>query len=362
CLLAGFILIIIFIYLNINRTYDKYKVVEEYVRNDNNTKEYLSYDDDKIIRYSNDGITALDREGKAIWSYSYEMRNPKVSICEGSVAVADIGGTEVYVFDEKGNESKIDNVNKIAQVETSAKGRVALLIEDNMAYYIRICDGSTKYIDIKTRMKEDGFPIDYAFSNDGKKLVTSYMCVQDGKIDNKVTCYNLGEVGKNYESKIVAGFNYDNNIVPEVDFLNEDRFVIFSENDFVVYDMKEKPVKRFESGIYDNKIESVTYNSDYIVVVLNDTSKQKKNVKIYGMDGKIKHEFLTDYEYEKIAMGKNEVIMYTKSDARIETISGYTKFKGDFDIDIDYIIQYNKDRYFFITSEKMLKVKLVEGK
>lgn len=362
CIVAGLILVIIFIILNINKTYDNYSVIEEIVRNDSSTKEYLSYDEDKILRYSNDGITAMDDEGNLLWNGSYEMKNPKAVICGEYTAVADIGGTDVFIFNKKGNAEKIKNTLSIEQIEISEQGIVAMLVNDGMANYIKISDSTTDYIDIKTRIREDGYILDMAFSPDSKKLVVSSVSIESKEMKYNVTCYNLGEIGKSYESKIVAGYNYDNKMVPKVEFLNATTFAIFTEDNFEIYTMKEIPQNKFKSEFFKYKVKSIFCSNEYIGVALDNNDKYKTELIVYNLEGRVKLKKDISYEYKKIALFEDNIVMYTPRDAKIYDLSGNIKFDGNFHTNIEYILPYNnKEKYYFITSQNIFKVKLIKG-
>ena len=56
------------------------------------------------------------------------------------------------------------------------------MTKENMAYYISIVNSSKKYIDIKTRIKEDGYPVDMAFSNENLRYIIDNLSVDYFKI------------------------------------------------------------------------------------------------------------------------------------------------------------------------------------
>ena len=78
-------------------------------------------------------------------------------------------------------------------------------------------------------------------SDDGQRLVTTYISISKGLIQSKITFYNFGMVGQNYEDKIVAGFDYGQTLVSKVEFINKDTVCIFEMISLVSIQWKRSP-------------------------------------------------------------------------------------------------------------------------
>jgi len=349
--------LIVFIYLNLEKTFTGYKVVASSERSDSSTKGYIKYQEDKIIRYSCDGIELMDRDEKSLWNSSYSMKNPKVVTCENYIAVADIGSKSICVYNENGDANEIENVLDVSQIAVSRNGIVAAVLEDGMANYIRVMDKKKTYIDVKTRIKEDGYPIDIAFSQDSQKLVTSYVSTKDIDCTNYVTFYNFGEVGKNYESKIVKAESYSDTMVPRIEFLDEDTVCTFLDNQFIVYEMKEVPKEKYKSEKFDKKIKSIFYDKKRIGIVLDNDKKY--TIKVYTVDGDEVLNKDIEYNYDNIYLSGDDIVMYTKNDAKILRMSGREKLNCMFDGDVEFMLPYNNsDKYIIVTNNLIRRVKL----
>ena len=152
--------------------------------------------------YSNDGAKALSEDGEVKWEMSYHLDNPSIEYCQDVAAVADIGGTSVYVVAENGIPYNYQVVYPIVKHAVAKQGVTAVLLDNGTEDYIQLYDISGKLrVDINTKTKSDGIPVDIALSEDGKKLVTLYVTFQGDAMICKVTFYNAGEVGKNYISQ-----------------------------------------------------------------------------------------------------------------------------------------------------------------
>ena len=343
------------------RTYNSYSVVKSYPRSDSMTKGYLRYNSE-IIKYSTDGITLLSQELKTIWSASYSMKNPSIAMSSEYIAVADIGGKEINVYDKKGNAKKIENAREICQIEISDSGIVAVMTKENMAYYISVVSPSKKFIDIKTRIKEDGYPVDMALSNDSKKLVTSYMRIEDGEVNNYVTFYNFDEVGKNYESRIIKGDSYGKVMVPKVEFLDKDTICVFTQDRFIVYKMSEGPEEIFKTKKYDQTIRSIICRDKYVGMVVDGSKEDEKTIHLWTTDGRKKLTKKINYDYDTIDIYKDDIVMNTEQDALILRTSGKVKYKGEFKEEVEYIMPYNnRQKFYFITQQSIDRVKLINN-
>ena len=353
------VVIVSIVNLTVQRTYNSYSVIKTKVRTDTSTKGYMRFDGD-IVKYSDDGITLLGKDMKAIWSASYSFKNPSVVTSNNYIAVADVGGKEINVYDKKGNLKKISNTREICQIEVSDTGMVAILGKEERAYYISVVNATKKYIDIKTRMKEDGYPLDMAFSQNSKKLVTSYVSVVDGHANNDVTFYNFGEVGKNYQSKMVKADSYGEVMVPKVEFMDEDTVSVFSQERVIVYDMKELPEEKFKSEKYTKMIRSVICDENYVGIIVDDEISDMLRLDLYSKDGRKRLTKKFKFDYDKVEMVKEDIILSTRNEAMIIRTSGKVKFNGSFKEEVDYILPYNNvDKFIFVTPQNIQRVRFI---
>ena len=53
---------------------------------------------DGILKYTKDGVSYLDAQGKVVWNQSYEMKSPIISVNGEFAAVADQQGTSIYIL------------------------------------------------------------------------------------------------------------------------------------------------------------------------------------------------------------------------------------------------------------------------
>ena len=361
--LVAVIVAIIAIYRYVNRTYNDYEVENAKERNDAKSMKYQSYNGDKMLKYSNDGITVMDEKGNDVWSAGYNMKNPCVATRGEYVAVADIGNKQLIIYDGKGNGDEVEILYPISMVDVSAQGIAVVVLDDNMVNYIRICDGSNIYSEIKTRIAVDGYPLSVAVSDDSRKLVTSYVAVGDNESENYLTFYNFGEVGKSYNNKIVRAETLEDEVAAMIKFVSNDDVVVFTDSRIKTYRMKETPEETFVSDKFQYNIKSVVSSEERVGVVLDNYKEGAKQLLVYTLDGEEEVNMVLEDEYKDIYISKKEVVMLGDLSVKIINGNGKEKFKKTFEEKIDYFLPYNnKDKYILVDENSIELIKLIESK
>lgn len=355
-----------FINIFVNTTYNAYEILTKTPRPDSSTVKYMKYGKN-LLRYSRDGASAIDGRGKELWNGTYNMKEPVADISGEYVAIADIGRERVVVFDGKGNTATVDAQLPIQKIRVAQQGVVFLLLQDRGGNKISICEPfnpSKKVIyDIATNVEQHGYPVDMDISEDGKKLVTSYLHINNQVIENTLNFYNFGEIGQNADQNLMGFFPYKDIIVPKVEFVTNNIICAYGENQFTLYSMKERPsVIRTEK--FDTNIKSIFSNENYIGFILeNLNGKEKYRLKIYDLNGKNILDKTIDYDYEKVLISGREIIFYTNLECTILKLNGKEKFKFKFDKNISFIIPINDyNKYFVIDYINIEEIKLVEAK
>ena len=112
------------------------------------------------MRYSRDGISLYSYDGTRRWDRTYEINNPLTDVCGNYLAIADAGGSEIYLFNKDGYVAAVNTALPISQINVSSQGLVAAILTDGTASNINMYnqDGSKIY-NIKTTVEGDGVPV-----------------------------------------------------------------------------------------------------------------------------------------------------------------------------------------------------------
>ena len=319
-----------------------------------------------LLVYSNDGAKAISSSGEVAWEISYQLDNPEITWCENMAAVADIGGTQVYVIAENGIPYNYEVIYPIIKHEVAKQGVTAVLLDNGTEDFIQLYDiNGTLRVDINTQTKTDGIPVDIALSEDGKKLVTLYVTFQGDSMICKVTFYNAGEVGKNYINNIVEQKIYaENRLAYDIGFLNEDTLYVLLEDGFALYRMTEVPELICEVVPENVTIVDLVCVENGIYTITEDITKQRA-LTFYNDNGDITRSWNTIPEYETLVGTEQELIFFSPQKLTIYRSNGLLKFEKAFTQSINAVFSAGNNRYFLLDVEKIQTIKLsdsVDGK
>lgn len=312
----------------------------------------------RFFAYSNDGARALDGDGEALWEISYQLDNPDITYCEQVAAVADIGGTSVYVVAENGIPYNYQVVYPIVKHEVARQGVTAVLLDNGVEDYIQLYDinGGLR-VDINTKTKTDGIPIDIALSPDGKKLVTLYVTFQGNTLLCKTTFYNADEVGKNHINNIVGQKTFaENLLVHDVCFLNEDTLCVLVENGFLLYHLTEVPELICEKMLQETMVEAICVDGGLYVV--KEGADKQRTLCFFDKKGNEKTILKEIPEYESIAATAEEIVFFSPQNVSIYRRNGSKKYSAAFEQSLEAVFPAGNNRYFLVDRGKVQTIKL----
>ena len=279
-----------------------------------------------LLRYSKDGASYINGEGKDVWVQSYEMKAPIVAVNGDYAAIADQQGNNIYICDLNGCQGMATTVLPIIKVTVSAKGVVAAILEDPTAsasyiYFYRK-DGTEIKLFIKGVLGGNiGYPLDISLSPDGTILIGSYAFIEGGVLKNRVAFYNFSEVGKNALNRFVGGFHdiYENSMVPRVQYLNDTYAVAFADSSISFYSSADVMSPALVTQVpVEEEIKSVFCNESYAGIVVKAVSGEYDfRMDLYDMRGE--KLFSTDftYGYEHVDIDEDLIFLYNEDSCRI---------------------------------------------
>ncbi|MDO5402762.1 MAG: DUF5711 family protein [Eubacteriales bacterium] len=343
-----------------NKTYEGYSVSSSVSRDDTESAQYIAYNDG-YVRYSNDGIAYFNGSKTAVWNQTYSMQKPQVKICGDKIAVGDLNGNLIYVFNSEGFMGKVDAPLSISQIEVGKQGVVAAILEDNSANYINMYDSDgDKIYTVKTTLAGDGYPVDISISDDGTKLIASYIYVSGESMNTNVVFYNFSDVGQNETERVVGGFNhYGSTIVGDVQFLSGTEAVAVGENVVTLYKIKEYPSIYKEIEI-DSEIERVFFSDEYIGLLMNNSdSGELYKLIVYNLSGARQFETTFNTQYNNFQFDGSSVVMNNSSTFTIMNMSGKVITMQNVELPLSSILTTGvRGRYILINSKYIQSIKL----
>lgn len=342
-----------------NRTYSSYTIMSSVTKDNVQNAKYTDFCDG-YVRYSNDGIAFYDKKGVSLWNQTYQMKSPQISVRGNCMAVGDINGSTIYMFDKKGMIGSVDTSLSISQVEMGEQGVVAAILEDSNANYINLYDETgEKIYSVKTTLSGDGYPLGIGISQDATKLIASYVYVSGESIKTNVVFYNFSDVGQNETERVVGGFDYESTLVPEVKFLTNNCAVAIGENVIGIYRIKEFP-SLYKMIDIDSTINRVFTSDKYIGLLLeNKESGDNYRMLVYDLNGGKVSETTFNTMYETIKFDGDTILMYNSNLFTMKNCKGKTLFEQEMDLPVEDILSTNvKGNYYLVNSTYVQEIHL----
>ena len=342
------------------QTYTQVRVVDTRKSSDSDNNNYRQFADG-VLKYSRDGAALLNRKGEEVWNQPYQIKSPMVEIYKESGVIADKGGNDVVVFDKKGWRGEIHTDYPIEKIAVSARGIVSMILKNENSPKIVCYDAAGNLlVELKTSFTGTGYPMDIGISEDGKLLLVTYMCVQDGVVTSKINYYNFDgekETSKDYE---VLEEIYKDMIAPTAFFLNDSVSVVAGSNRLLYYKGKETPVLA-QTVTLNKQIKSVFHSNRYVGLVLKNEGKAGYELCLYNAAGKklMSQDFTGDYSNIKI--DGSQVILYDGKKCSIFSRTGIHKFEGEMSHNILEIFPMaGVNKYIVMNANGMEVVRLVK--
>jgi len=310
--------------------------------------------------YNRDGAEGYSNSLKTIWNISYDFIDPIGRTSGDKCVFADRGGIEACVADEEGNVTMLRMPGQIREACISEDGISAFLCDGGEQDYIYLYDfKGEKLLEIRTDVRTMGFPVTIALSPDGKRLVTSYVEIEEEQ-SCRLTFYNFGEVGQNYSDKIVGSFTYDDEIVPYIKFVDNEHVCICAEYSAIIFRFSEIPeeIARIE---YEGSIEGINVGDETIAIASRDESKGME-IRIYDKEGSDLSHIRTNVDFDEISVRNDEVIVTCSDAFIIYDEDGEEKIKTSIPYRIEAVIPTDKsDKYIIAVPGKAFMAQLVRG-
>jgi hypothetical protein len=354
-----------FVYSFWNRKFQTYEELTSTPNSDANATRIASYQDG-YMKYSQDGISYLNSKEKIQWTEAYSMTNPSLSVKGEYAVIADIDGNEVQLYDKNGKIGDYSMPYLLKSVQVASQGVFCVVLEGNDANYIRLYDQEGNILaDIKTQIENNGYPLAVAISSDGTKLAASFCCIDGINSKNVLSFYNFGEGGKGQSGNLVGTYQFDDTLIPKLEFMDDETVCAIGDNQTILYRMKEKP-KKIKQINFEQEIKSVFSSDKYIGYLCeNDEEKVEQGkaepyqLLIYNKNGRLKKSYGWDTLYENMIFQDDVLYCYTGSVCSVMRLNGTEFFHQDMGQNIVNILPTNNRReLFFVYNSRSSRVRL----
>ncbi len=333
-----------------NRVSGSYGVVTSLSRGDD-TSVYYQIMRKGMIRYSKDGMAMTDKSGNLIWTQTYEMTSPAIAVSDPYVAVGDIGANTIYIFNEYGQLGRINTDVPIQEIRISAQGVIAAVLSDSATNYINLYDKQGNVLgSIKASLQNTGYPLAIALSSDATRLLASYLCMDGSTVKTRVISYNFSDT----QSKHVIDTLELEELYPKIEFLENNKAVMFGEKSFVLYNTDTKEITAQQT--FENEIASVFCSDQKIGFIFKASDENGQYyMEIYNKAGRKNSSVYFDFDYEGINVYDDEVILYNSQEMAVYQMNGRLKFTSTLNTSVTNIMASWESGMYWLVDDQSLR-------
>ena len=333
-----------------NRVSGSYEVVTSLSRGDD-TSVYYQIMRKGMIRYSKDGMAMTDKSGNLIWTQTYEMTSPAIAVSDPYVAVGDIGANTIYIFNEYGQLGRINTDVPIQEIRISAQGVIAAVLSDSATNYINLYDKQGNVLgSIKASLQNTGYPLAIALSSDATRLLAIYLCMDGSTVKTRVISYNFSDT----QSKHVIDTLELEELYPKIEFLENNKAVMFGEKSFVLYNTDTKEITAQQT--FENEIASVFCSDQKIGFIFKASDENGQYyMEIYNKAGRKNSSVYFDFDYEGINVYDDEVILYNSQEMAVYQMNGRLKFTSTLNTSVTNIMASWESGMYWLVDDQSLR-------
>ncbi|MBQ7447804.1 MAG: hypothetical protein IJV59_07610 [Eubacterium sp.] len=331
---------------------------------ENNASEAIDYASfgNLIIRYGNDGASAIATDNTTVWEETFEMENPIISVRNNYFAIADQKGKTIVIMNRDGFCQQISTDLPIQKIDVSDIGSVAVLMQDegSISYLGLYSLSGKKTAEGTLHFGNSGYPLALAISEDGVNLALSVLDIKDGQSKSSVNFYNFAHAPAEGKDNQVASFSYDNTVIPEISYGTGTKLVAFGDDKIISFqggaDPQEKNVLELEGTV-----RSIVHNEDRIGLLYDQGDDgDGSTLVLYDYDGSEKQHYSINGLYTNVGLLENgEVYLVQEKNLAIYRKYGRIKFTGSADTPFYTIMSQGKGmHYVFVREGKTEQVRL----
>lgn len=360
-LLLLFIFVVLITRLQ-NVKFNSFEIIQSAELSDLTGSRFTSYRGG-VLKANRDGAETISSDGKQIWNVSYNMKDPIMDVNSSYAVIGDLNGKTAYIVNGSGVSNAITTIYPIVEVQVAAQGVTAILLNNGTKDLINIysMESSEEIAYVESVAMKDGFPISIDLSNDGRKLITSYVKAEADTVTSQVTFHNFGDVGQNHTDRLVGSYSFKE-FVPKVEFITNNTAIVLLENGFGLYSIEEIP-SELAKITYDQRIQDIFYGDDYIGVLLEAKGSESNKLFLYDLNGRKIAESELDFSYEHIVSGADYVIFYNEESCHVMNKDGKVVFVDEFSVAVNQLLTGPSNKEFLaITDIGIDTIKMIETK
>lgn len=319
-----------------------------------------------VVKYTKDGAEYIDAKGNVVWERSYQLNSPIIDVSSGYAVIGDQGSTHIYIFSTGQMTGSTETLLPISLVRIADNGVVYAVLNDSGAEYITAFrqDGSAIDLSVKSVVSGDGYPFDIDVSPDGTELITSYLSIDNGQINNNVVFRNFGSIGQNEDARrVVGGFKdeFAGHMAGYVHFSANEYSQAFYDGGVVFFstEVLNSP-EVLENAAVEGRIEAVACSDKLeALITTGDTDNSDRRLIIFNNKGTRLSETALDERYTDMTVIDETIFLRSGNRIRIYGKGGALKSDFEFEEDdVTSIAGSTANSLYIITGTDIYKVRV----
>lgn len=293
-----------------------------------------------VVQYGGSGAVCINSKGETLWTVSYEMQQPIVSVSGNVIAIANRNGYYVYVMNPDGLMGTIHTMLPIQNIASAENGEVAVVMSDSRTTWVRLYTAKGKEIAYLVRtMAENGYPIAAAISPDGETLCLSSVQMSSTSVKSNVSFYNFGRAGSKVPDHLVDYSDFIDETIPYVRYLDDSTCVGVSDKRLILF----KSTFFHRSGstniMFSENLQGVFSSDNFTGLLFTNTSgKSQYRLDIYNRNGKRVGDIHFSMQFTHLAIAGDKVYIYNEHECQIYSMNGQCLYDGSFGSSIRALI------------------------
>ena len=270
----------------------------------------------EFLLCTKDGVKYYTAVGAQKWSDTFSMTSPTI-VQEGDfVAVGDMGGKTVRVYNKEGMVYDLQAGGSPVQFALNETGYLSLITKNDSSY--RICVYNRKGKLLKERVEESKgiYPLSSDVSDDSRVFAISYLDTTDISPMGRVLLFYINaEDGENFMDSMFAAVEKTDEIIPVISYCKNGALAVISDQ--AVYGVGSDGGELWNYPLENTVDQAALGNKEYIVLALGDGVANKDGREkgtVCWLDGNGNEKGIVvgnDRDYTGVTYSSNESWNYT---------------------------------------------------
>lgn len=218
-------------------------------------RQEIIVNENQTIWITEDGVKAVSLEGEEIWADTHTIKNIAVSQKSPYFAIGEKSGKVISIFDLHGKKADVKFSNPVVYFSINKQGDLVAIESTKDGHIVSGYNERGNSLGIKriTYIEDAGYPIIAEISPNAEVIVVSYLNTEGAQINSNIVGIATGSSGLTKVDSILYGRTYEDTIISEIEFLNNNIWIAIGDNRMIFNTLEGTEIKVIE-GIYFNFI------------------------------------------------------------------------------------------------------------